>query len=125
MSKLLLIDDEKPTISMFSLLLNAMGYHVLTAENGTEGIEVFKKELPPIVLTDIKMPGIDGLEVLRRIKEIEPATEVIVITGHGDLELEKEAMDQNASGFIHKPIDREALERALERAEERILTGKK
>ncbi len=122
MPKLLIIDDEKPTLSMFRLFLDALGYEVLIAENGLEGIEVFKKESPPIVLTDIKMPGIDGLEVLKQIKKIAPNTEVIVITGHGDVELEKEAMDLNASGFIHKPIDRQALEDALNKANEK-LTG--
>ncbi len=124
MTKLLIIDDEKPTISMFRLLLGAMGYDVLAAENGLEGIKVFKKELPSIVLTDIKMPGIDGLEVLKQIKDIEPATEVIVITGHGDIDLAKEAKDLLASEFIHKPIDREALENALKNAEDRIRTRK-
>ena len=103
---------------MFRLFLTALGYDVLTAENGREGIELFKKESPPIVLTDIKMPGIDGLEVLKQIKNISPETEVIVITGHGDVELAKEAMDLNASGFIHKPIDRQALEDALKKASE-------
>lgn len=116
MPKLLIIDDEKPTLSMFRLFLTALGYEVLTAENGLEGIELFKKESPPIVLTDIKMPGIDGLEVLKQIKNISPKTEVIVITGHGDVDLAKEAMDLNASGFIHKPIDRKSLEEALNKA---------
>jgi YesN/AraC family two-component response regulator len=120
MSKLLIIDDEKPTLSMFRLFLEALGYEVLTAENGLEGLELFKKESPPIVLTDIKMPGIDGLEVLKQIKKIAPKTEVIVITGHGDVELAKEAMDLKASGFIHKPIDRQALEDALNKANEKL-----
>ncbi|RJP74960.1 MAG: response regulator [Desulfobacteraceae bacterium] len=120
MPKLLIIDDEKPTLSMFRLFLNALGYDVLTAENGLEGMELFKKEAPPIVLTDIKMPGIDGLAVLKQIKKISPETEVIVITGHGDLELAKEAMDLHASGFIHKPIDRQALEDALNKANEKL-----
>lgn len=120
MTKLLLIDDEKPTLSMFRLFLDALGYEVLTAENGNEGIALFKKESPPIVLTDIKMPGIDGLEVLKQIKRINPKTQVIVITGHGDMELAKEALDLKASGFIHKPIDRQALENALREATENI-----
>ena len=115
MKKILVIDDEKPTLSMFELLLGAMDYDVITAEKGTEGIELFKKERPHVVLTDIKMPGMDGLEILKALKEIDPSVPVVVITGHGDTDLEKEALDLNAAGFIHKPIDREELEKVLNR----------
>ena len=69
MEKILVIDDEKATLSMFRLFLDAYGYSVYTAENGKEGLEIFRKEKPAIVLTDIKMPGIDGLAILRQIKE--------------------------------------------------------
>lgn len=125
MDKILVIDDEKPTLSMFRLFLGAYGYEVLTAENGGEGLEVFYNERPSIVLTDIKMPGIDGFEVLRRIKEIEPATEVIVITGHGDMDLAVEALNLNATDFINKPIQRPSLDAALKRAEERLKLAKR
>ncbi len=120
MDKILVIDDEKPTLTMFRLMLNAYGYTVLTAENGREGLEVFERERPPLVLTDIKMPGMDGIEVLKRIKEIDPRTEVIVITGHGDMELAIKALNLDATDFINKPIQRNILEQALERARERI-----
>lgn len=124
MGKILVIDDEKPTLGMFRLFLGAYGYTVLTAENGDEGIKVFEKEKPSIVLTDIKMPGMDGLEVLQRIKQIDPLTEVIVITGHGDMDLTLKALDLNASDFINKPIQKQALDNALRRAEERIKWAK-
>ncbi len=120
MEKILVIDDEKPTLTMFRLLLGAQGYDVLTAENGNEGLEVFERERPPLVLTDIKMPGMDGIEVLRRIKLIEPRTEVIVITGHGDMDLAIKALNLDATDFINKPIQRSILEQALQRARERI-----
>ena len=115
MKKILVIDDEKPTLSMFGLFLGAMDFDVATAENGTTGIELFKKERPDIVLTDIKMPGMDGLEVLKKLKEIDPSIPVIVVTGHGDTALEQKALSLNASGFIHKPIDREEIEKVLNR----------
>lgn len=120
MNKILIIDDEKPTLTMFRLTLNAYGYEVLTAENGKEGLEVFERERPPLVLTDIKMPGMDGIEVLRRVKAIEPRTEVIVITGHGDMDLAIKALNLDATDFLNKPIQRQALEQALKRAKERI-----
>jgi YesN/AraC family two-component response regulator len=119
MNKVLVIDDEKPTLVMFRLTLSAYGYMVFTAENGIEGLEVFERERPPLVLTDIKMPGMDGIEVLKRIKEVDPRAEVIVITGHGDMDLAIKALNLDAADFINKPIDRQVLEQALKRANER------
>lgn len=120
MDKILIIDDERPTLHMFRLFLNAYGYQVLTAESGEEGIQVFQNEKPPFVLTDVKMPGMDGIEVLKRIKEIEPITEVIVITGHGDMDLAIKALSLDATDFINKPIQRHALDQALKRAKGRL-----
>ncbi|QGY39628.1 response regulator [Pseudodesulfovibrio cashew] len=118
--KVLVIDDEKPTLRMFSLLLSAYGYDILTAENGHEGVELFKAERPNLVLTDIKMPVMDGIEALKEIKRIDPHAEVIVITGHGDMDLAIQALNLDATDFINKPLQREALEQALNRASERL-----
>jgi YesN/AraC family two-component response regulator len=120
MGKILVIDDEKPTLSMFRLFLDAYGYSVYTAENGAEGLEIFRKEKPAIVLLDIKMPGIDGLAVLQQIKEVAPQTAVIVITGHGDTALAEQAAALDAIDFISKPIKKEALDAALEKANEKL-----
>lgn len=122
--KILVIDDEKPTLSMFQLFLEAYGYEVLLAENGTQGVEMFDAEAPAIVFTDIKMPGMDGFDVLDRIKGQAPETEVIVITGHGDMDLAVKALNHEATDFINKPIHRSALDAALLRAEERIKSAK-
>lgn len=122
--KILVIDDEKPTLSMFLLFLKAYGYEVLLAENGAQGLEIFEAESPSIVFTDVKMPGMDGFEVLDRIKGQSPQTEVIVITGHGDMDLAVEALNHEATDFINKPIHRSALDAALNRAEERIKSSK-
>jgi len=118
--QILVIDDERPTLAMFELLLEAMGYQPVAAESGEKGLEAFEKGDFPIVITDIKMPGIDGMEVLSRIKAKKPATEVIVITGHGDVELALAALNLKATDFIDKPIAQEALANALTRAEKRI-----
>lgn len=119
-SEILVIDDERPTLSMFKLFLNAYGFEVYTAETGDEGIAIFQERRMPIVLTDIKMPGMDGLEVLKRIKEIAPRTEVIIITGHGDMDLAIKALGLDATDFINKPIQQKSLNLALNRAQERI-----
>lgn len=116
MKKILVIDDETPTLTMFRLLLRACGYEVLTAQTGAAGIELFKAEKPPIVITDIKMPGMDGLAVLKEIKAFHPATAVIMITGHGDSELAQKALTLQATAFVHKPINKDALDVALEKA---------
>ena len=120
MKKILVIDDEVPTLDMLELFLGACGYSVLLAENEAAGMELFEKESPGIVLTDIKMPGKDGLSILKRIKEIRPGTEVIVITGHGDKDLAQRAFELEASDFLHKPLDTAALGEALDKAEERL-----
>jgi YesN/AraC family two-component response regulator len=124
MGKILVIDDEKATLSMFRLFLDAYGYTVYTAENGAEGLAIFQKEKPEIVLTDIKMPGIDGLAVLRQIKAIDPNAAVIVITGHGDTALAEQAVALDAVDFINKPIKKQALDAALEKAKKRLDTTK-
>ncbi len=125
MGKILVIDDEKATLSMFRLFLDAYGYTVYTAENGTEGLAIFQKEKPEIVLTDIKMPGVDGLVVLQQIKEIDPNAAVIVITGHGDTALAEQAVALDAVDFINKPIKKEALDAALEKAKKRLTAAKR
>lgn len=119
MEKILVIDDEKPTLMMFRLTLAAYGFEVLTAEDGREGLEIFNRERPSIVLTDIKMPGMNGIEVLKRVKEVDPSAEVIVITGHGDMDLAIQALNLDATDFITKPIQRHLLEQAIKNAQER------
>jgi len=117
---ILVIDDEHGTLSMLRLLLGALGYSVFTADSGEKGLKIFRDQSPPIVLTDIRMPGMDGMEVLKQIKQIDGDAEVIVITGHGDMDMAVQALHLNASDFINKPIQKQALEVALRRAREKI-----
>lgn len=120
MKKILVVDDEKPTLELLEMLLVAYGYEVFLAENGQQALEIYRREAPPIVLTDLKMPIMDGMEVLGSIKRINPQAEVIVITGHGDMDLAIQALNLDATDFINKPLKREALEKALTRARERM-----
>ena len=125
MSKLLIIDDEEGIRKVLAVSIASDGYEVFTASGGEEGIALFKKESPSIILTDIKMPGMDGIEVLQQIKELNPNTEIIMITGHGDMDLAIEALKLDASDFLNKPIKDEALSVALRRAKERLFMRKK
>ena len=102
------------------LVLTDQGYTVFTADDGGQALDIFRTVEPGIVLTDIKMPVMDGIELLQRIKQESPDTEVIMITGHGDMELAIKSIKLEATDFITKPINNDALEIALKRAHERI-----
>ena len=118
--KILLVDDEEGIRKVLDIYLSDSGFKVFTAETGREALDIFRKMRPPIVLTDIKMPGMDGIELLQKIKEESPDTEVIMITGHGDMELAIRSLKYDATDFITKPINDDALEIALKRANEKI-----
>ncbi len=117
---ILLVDDEEGIRKVLSIALSDLGYQVHSAANGVEALRVFKAKQPPIVLTDIKMPEMDGIELLRRLKKISPDTEIIMITGHGDMGLAIKSVKYEATDFVTKPINDEVLEIALNRATERI-----
>jgi PAS domain S-box-containing protein len=119
MSKILLIDDERAIVRLLSMSLRSDGHEVVTALSGEEGLAVFQEEQPEVVLTDINMPGMDGIEVLKRIKSLQPDAEVVIITGHGDIDNAIEALKFGASDFISKPVRDAVLSVALQRAEEK------
>ncbi|MDJ0783071.1 MAG: response regulator [Desulfosarcinaceae bacterium] len=118
--RVLIIDDEPANVRVLSISLRSDGYEVLTAFSGEEGIARFVAETPDIVLTDIKMPGLDGIQVLKEIRGRTDDVEVIIITGHGDIDNAIEALQYGASDFINKPIRDEALAVALYRAKEKL-----
>jgi len=118
---LLLVDDEPGIRKVVGITLADMGYTVLEAVSGDDAWEVFQREAPPIVLTDIRMPGMDGLELLRRIKAKDPETEVILVTGHGDMDMAVQGLKLDACDFISKPVNAEILEISLKRATDKIL----
>ena len=117
---ILIVDDEKDICEVLDISLTDIGYKVYTAGNGEEALQVYRDIRPPIVLTDIRMPGMDGIDLLKRIKQENRDTEVIMITGHGDLDLAIKSLKLEATDFITKPLNFDVLEIALKRAHERI-----
>jgi len=118
--KILLADDEEGIRKVLGISLADRGYEVLTAENGEQALVIFRRAKPAIVMTDIKMPGMDGIDLLQKIKQEDPDTEVIMISGHGDMDLAIKSLKYEAIDFVTKPINDDALEIALKRAHDKI-----
>jgi DNA-binding NtrC family response regulator len=111
MNKVLIIDDEKSILESLSSILTEEGFAVTTARDGREGLELFRRERPKIVLLDVWLPEIDGLEVLKEIREQDQDAVVIVISGHGTISTAVEAVKIGANDFLEKPL---SIEKVLE-----------
>ncbi len=122
--KIVLIDDEEDIRDVLTMALEDAGYEVQSAADGQSGIRLCKTVSPQIVITDIRMPGMDGLQVLEALKQADPDIEVIVATAFGEMDLAIRALQLDASDFITKPISDEALHLALERARQRYTSKK-
>lgn len=105
MGKVLVIDDERAIRSTLKDILSLEGFDVELAENGAAGIEQFEKGGIDVVFLDIKMPGMDGIEVLERLQAISPEVPVVMISGHGTIDTAVEAIKKGAYDFIAKPLD--------------------
>ncbi len=109
METILIVDDEKNYLLVLSAVLEEEGYEVLTAVSGAEALEVLASSEPDLVLTDMKMPGMDGIELLERIKARDPDLPVIMMTAHGTVDKAVEAMQKGAYTYLLKPFDNERL----------------
>ena len=121
----IVIDDEQDIRDVLRVTLEDAGYRVRTAADGEEGLALCRRSLPQIVITDIRMPGMDGLQVLETIKRQWPDVEVIVATAFADMDLAIRALQLDASDFITKPINDEALHQAMRRARQRYLATRR
>ncbi|MGK5084627.1 response regulator [Bdellovibrionota bacterium FG-1] len=120
--KVLLIEDDEMARGALNKILVKEGFQMLTAVDGQAGLDLFDQERPGIVITDLRMPKIDGMEVLRRIRLKSRDTQVIVITGHGDYDLAIKALSAGATDYLKKPIDIGELLTAVGRCKE-VLVG--
>jgi DNA-binding NtrC family response regulator len=105
MSKILVIDDERSIRNTMKDILGFEGYTVELAENGIEGLELINNNDFDIIFCDIKMPEMDGIEVLEKIMEVKPESTVVIISGHGNIENAVESIKKGAYDFIEKPLD--------------------
>jgi len=111
--KILVVDDEKQICGLLDEFLSQKGYQVITATSGEEALERLEEESPHLILLDIRMPGMDGMECLRIIKEKDEKTGVIMTTGVGDMDTIKEALKLGVNDYILKPIDLDYLEKLI------------
>lgn len=107
--KILVIDDEEHMCWALERAMRQEGYQVLTATRGKRGLELLREEAPSLVILDLKMPEMDGLEVLKLIKEIQPKLPVIMLTAHGTIETAIDAMKMGATDYLTKPFDLDEL----------------
>ena len=103
--KLLLVDDEERFLNTTQKLLSKKGYEALIAANGAEALDILATKTVHVVILDVKMPGMDGLEILKIIKRVHPLVEVIMLTGHGTVESAVEGLKSGATDFLSKPAD--------------------
>ncbi len=114
--KLLLVDDEEDFVTSTAERLELRDYCAEVALSGTQALEKVEVDVPDVIVLDLKMPGIDGLEVLRHVKSIHPHVEVIILTGHGSDRNEETARRLGAFEYLRKPIGIERLVDAVQRA---------
>ncbi len=118
--KMMLVDDEERFLSTTKKLLSRKGYDVFTATSGAEALEELRVHNIHVVILDVKMPGMDGIETLRAIKRTYPLVEVIMLTGHGTIDSAVEGLKSGATDYLTKPTDvRDLIEKAEEAFEKR------
>jgi DNA-binding NtrC family response regulator len=118
-TRVLLVDDEQDFVEMLSLRLKEVEEKVTVAYSGKECLETLKNKEIDVVILDIKMPGMDGMETLKEIKKRFPLVEVIMLTGHGSTETAVEGMKMGAFDYLMKPADFDDLTAKMEAARKR------
>lgn len=119
--RVLIADDEVEFITTLGARLKLRGFETSTVSSGIGALKVIKQDPPDVLILDLKMPDLNGLEVLAKVKEDFPAIEVIILTGHGSFEAGKEGREQGAFDYIMKPVD---LNQLIGKIEEAYLQGK-
>lgn len=114
--RLLLVDDEKDFVETLAERLEMRDLGPEVALNGERALEIVHNEVPDVMVLDMKMPGINGMDVLRSVRKHYPDVQVIILTGHGSDRDEQEALRNGAYAYMHKPVDIENLVRTIHAA---------
>ncbi len=112
--KLLVVDDELDICNFLTTYFNTKGYETRSASDGESALKIVDEWLPAIILLDIRMPGMSGVDVLKVVREKHPSIGVIMVTAFADIEIGRSTLKLGASDFIHKPIDLEYLETSVQ-----------
>lgn len=123
--KLLFIDDEQTFLNYLAKRLVLDGFNVTTTFSGEEGVDAASKEAFDVAVVDLQMPGIDGIEVQKRLKTLQPNLPCIVLTGHGNVEKALESGKYNAFKFLSKPVDMDTLIQTIKAANDYRLEKEK
>ena len=118
--KVLIIDDERAIRNSLGEILTDEGYEVDTAEDGASGLQQVEKEKYDVIFCDIKMPGMDGVEVLGKLTEMGLDSAVVMISGHADIETAVECIKMGAFDFVQKPLDLNRILITIKNASERV-----
>ena len=113
-ARLLVVDDEQHLRTTLASHLREIGHEVLAVDSATTALNRIKEFEPDIVLTDVQMPGMNGFDLLAHLQEVRPDTDVVIFTGHGDVEGAIEAMKRGASDYLMKPLDLAETESTIE-----------
>lgn len=114
MARILIVDDEIAIVDILKSFLEEKEHMVFTAYDGVEAVEVTKRERPHIILLDIYLPKMDGIQVLKAVREFDDTIGIIIMTGFREKDVAQEALKLGAFDYINKPFDFDYLERALE-----------
>src|ERR671929_749063 len=120
MANLLIVDDEPGMRQLLSLVFGRAGHRVRAAENGAKALELLKQEPADLIVSDVKMPDMNGIELLRRVREFLPDVSVVMMTAFATVETAREAFKLGADDFIQKPFDVDELKLIVEKALERL-----
>jgi len=113
LGRVLVVDDDPDTVDLLTTILSDAGYEVVAAFTGGDGLMVLEVESPDVILLDLQMPGLHGMDVLRRLRMARPEIPVIIVSGQGDAELARATLRRGAVDYIRKPMNPEHLVRAI------------